>query len=195
MAMELVVVPIGTDDDGNEIVTFAFRPRARRHRGELTWPWTSPSWEWGMHPFGRHPGVSGIQMGAVAIRKALADAGVAWKDIQFAFGGSYEVDNPDAVGRTDGAHRHPVHRRVQRLRHRRERTDAWPRTPSGSASTTSASRSGWTSTCPARSPPTRVQYACPRWYGEIGLFLTTKFFGMKINKYMHDHGIIARDPR
>ena len=38
----------------------------------------------GIHPFGRHPGVSGIQMGAVAIRKALADAGVAWKDIEFA---------------------------------------------------------------------------------------------------------------
>ena len=32
-------------------------------------------------------------------------------------------------------------------------------------------------------------YACPSWYGETGQFLTTKFFGMKINKYMHDHGI------
>ena len=32
-------------------------------------------------------------------------------------------------------------------------------------------------------------YACPSWYGELGHFLTTKFFGMKINKYMHDHGI------
>jgi len=26
MAVELVVVPFRTDDDGNEIVTFAFRP-------------------------------------------------------------------------------------------------------------------------------------------------------------------------
>jgi uncharacterized OB-fold protein len=26
MAMELVVVPFRTDDDGNEVVTFAFRP-------------------------------------------------------------------------------------------------------------------------------------------------------------------------
>ena len=32
-------------------------------------------------------------------------------------------------------------------------------------------------------------YACPSWYGELGQFITTKFFGMKINKYMHDHGI------
>src|SRR5439155_14279832 len=51
----------------------------------------------GLHPFGRFPGVSGIEMGAVAIRRALGDAGVEWRDIQFAFGGSYEVDNPDAV--------------------------------------------------------------------------------------------------
>jgi len=34
-------------------------------------------------------------------------------------------------------------------------------------------------------------YACPSWYGEVGQFLTTKFFGMKINKYMHDHGITS----
>ncbi|MFD0852550.1 thiolase family protein, partial [Actinomadura adrarensis] len=33
------------------------------------------------------------------------------------------------------------------------------------------------------------EYGCPSWYGELGLFLTTKFFGMKINRYMHDHGI------
>ena len=51
----------------------------------------------GMHPFGRFPGVSAIEMGAVAIRRALADAGVEWRQIQFAFAGSYEVDNPDAV--------------------------------------------------------------------------------------------------
>ena len=29
----------------------------------------------------------------------------------------------------------------------------------------------------------------PLWYGEAGLFLTTHFFGMKINRYMHDFGI------
>jgi acetyl-CoA acetyltransferase len=29
----------------------------------------------------------------------------------------------------------------------------------------------------------------PDWYAENGQFLTTKFFGMKINRYMHDYGI------
>src|SRR3974390_3596178 len=51
----------------------------------------------GLHPFGRFPGGSGLEMAAKATRLALADAGLAWKDVQFAFGGSYEVDNPDAV--------------------------------------------------------------------------------------------------
>ena len=51
----------------------------------------------GLHPFGRFGEVTGIEMGAIAIRRALADAGVEWRDIEFAFGGSYEVDNPDAV--------------------------------------------------------------------------------------------------
>ncbi len=29
----------------------------------------------------------------------------------------------------------------------------------------------------------------PAWYGDNGQFVTTKFFGMKINRYLHDHGI------
>ena len=51
----------------------------------------------GLHPFGRFGAKSAIDMGAEAVRAACADAGVAWKDVQFAFGGSFEVDNPDAV--------------------------------------------------------------------------------------------------
>ena len=51
----------------------------------------------GLHPFGRFGDRTGIDMGAIAIRRALADAGVEWRDIQFAFAGSYEIDNPDAV--------------------------------------------------------------------------------------------------
>ena len=39
----------------------------------------------GLHPLGRFPGVTGIEMGAIAIRSALVYVGVEWKDIQFAF--------------------------------------------------------------------------------------------------------------
>src|SRR5204863_4166877 len=34
-------------------------------------------------------------------------------------------------------------------------------------------------------------YACPSWYGEVGQFITTKFFGMNVNKDMHERGISA----
>jgi acetyl-CoA C-acetyltransferase len=34
-------------------------------------------------------------------------------------------------------------------------------------------------------------HACASWYGEPGHFVMTKFFEMKINKYMHDLQISA----
>ena len=37
----------------------------------------------GMHPFGRHEGVSGMEQGAHAVREACKDAGVEWQDVQF----------------------------------------------------------------------------------------------------------------
>ena len=51
----------------------------------------------GLHPFGRFGDKSAIDMGAEAARAALTDGGVSWPQVQFAFGGSFEVDNPDAV--------------------------------------------------------------------------------------------------
>jgi acetyl-CoA acetyltransferase len=29
----------------------------------------------------------------------------------------------------------------------------------------------------------------PQWYGDQGMYLTTHYFGTKIMRYMHDHGI------
>lgn len=55
----------------------------------------------GLHPFGRFDKTA-MEMGADAIQAALTDAGLNWKDIQFGFGGSYEVSNPDAVTRLVG---------------------------------------------------------------------------------------------
>ena len=55
----------------------------------------------GLHPFGRFDKTA-MQMGAEAIQLALTDAGLSWPDIQFGFGGSYEVSNPDSVTRLVG---------------------------------------------------------------------------------------------
>ena len=142
----------------------------------------------GLHPFGRFPGVTGIEMGAIAIRRALADAGVAWRDIQFAFGGSFEVDNPDAVVAFLGLTGIPF-------------TNVYNGCATAASALTQAANTirlgehelglavGLDKHVPGAFKGEADQYACPSWYGELGHFITTKFFGMKINKYMHDYGI------
>ena len=51
----------------------------------------------GIHPFGRHPGVSGLEMAAVAARAALTDAGIGWAEVDFAAGGSDAAGNADTT--------------------------------------------------------------------------------------------------
>lgn len=142
----------------------------------------------GLHPFGRFPGVSAIDMGAIAIRRALADAGAEWREMQFAFGGSYEVDNPDAVVALMGLTGIPF-------------TDVYNGCATAASALSLASQQirfgehdigiavGMDKHLPGAFTADPRLYACPSWYGEVGEFITTKFFGMKINKYMHDHGI------
>jgi acetyl-CoA acetyltransferase len=142
----------------------------------------------GLHPFGRFPGVAAIEMGAIAIRAALADASVEWRDVQFAFGGSYEVDNPDAVVALMGLTGIPF-------------TDVYNGCATAASALTLAANTirlgehdlgiavGMDKHMPGAFSADPRNYACPSWYGELGHFITTKFFGMKINKYMRDHGI------
>src|SRR5918996_6565558 len=51
----------------------------------------------GLHPFGRFEGVSGLDMGAYAVRQALRDAGTEWKDVGTAFGGSWHAGFADSL--------------------------------------------------------------------------------------------------
>src|SRR5262245_56132124 len=144
----------------------------------------------GLHPFGRFPELTGIDMGAIAIRRALADAAVEWKDIEFGFAGSYEIDNPDAVVAFLGLTGIPF-------------TDVYNGCATAASALTLAADTirlgesdlgiavGMDKHLPGAFSADPRLYACPSWYGEQGQFLTTKFFGMKINKYMHDHGISA----
>jgi acetyl-CoA acetyltransferase len=144
----------------------------------------------GMHPFGRFPGVSAIEMGAIAARKALADAGVQWRDIQAGFAGSYTVDNPDAVVALLGITGIPF-------------TDVYNGCATAASVLTLASNSirlgeadltiaiGMDKHLAGAFFADPQNYACPPWYGELGQFLTPKFFGMKINKYCEDFGITS----
>jgi acetyl-CoA C-acetyltransferase len=142
----------------------------------------------GLHPFGRFGEKTAMEMGAEAIDLALSDAGIEWKDVQFAFGGSYELTQPDAVTTLVGLTGIPF-------------TDVF------NACATAASAIEQTSNtirlgrydigiAVGMDKHPRGSFKAdpggtgmPAWYGENGQYVTTKFFGMKINRYMHDHGI------
>src|SRR5688500_10602794 len=51
----------------------------------------------GMHEFGRHDGVTGMEQGVSAVRRALAGAGLKWEDMQVAFGGSNAAGAADTM--------------------------------------------------------------------------------------------------
>ena len=139
-------------------------------------------------PFGRFPGRSALSLGVEAARSAMADAGVAWTDIGFAVGGSYEVDQPDAVVGELGL------TGVQF-------TNVYNGCATSGSALAMASQTirlgdhglglvlGMDKHEGGAFTADPVEYACPSWFGEMGFFLTTKFFGMKINRYMHDFGI------
>ncbi|TDC41289.1 thiolase family protein [Actinomadura sp. KC345] len=142
----------------------------------------------GIHRFGRFPGKPALAMGAEAARDALADAGLSWADMQFAVGGSYEVDQPDAVVAELGL------TGVQF-------TNVYNGCATAGSALALARQTirlgehevglvlGMDKHQPGAFTAEPEEYGCPPWYGEMGLFLTTKFFAMKINRYMHDHGI------
>jgi acetyl-CoA C-acetyltransferase len=142
----------------------------------------------GIHPFGRFPGKSAIEMAAEAVRAACSDASVAWTDVQFAFGGSAEVDNPDAVTGLLGLTGIPF---MDVYNGCATAATALQMTADGirSGKYDLGVAIGMDKHDPGAFTADPIHYGAPTWYGEIGHFLTTKFFGMKINRYMHDHGI------
>lgn len=142
----------------------------------------------GLHPFGRFPGKSAMDMGALAVSAALADAGIGWQQVQAGFIGSLEVANPDAIVSRLGLTGIPLRgvfngcatagtaismaaRAIETGEHDLTIAIGMDKHPRGAF---------------AAHPSVA---GLPSWYGQTGMFLTTHFFGMKINRYMHDHGI------
>lgn len=144
----------------------------------------------GIHPFGRFDKTA-MQMGADAVVCALKDAGLAWKDIQFGFGGSHEVSNPDAITRLVGLTGITFTNVF----------NACATSASAISQTADTIRLGKYDIGIAIGLDKHPRGAftdepatlgLPRWYAENGQFVTTKFFGMKANRYLHDHHISAR---
>lgn len=142
----------------------------------------------GIHPFGRHPEKSGLDQGVHAVREALADTGLPWEAMQFAFGGSAAAGSADAalprLGLTG----------VQFIN-----------IANGCATGGSSLLSGYWAIKSGEfdigvvlgfdKHPRGAFNAdpeasgLPRWYGETGMMLTTQFFAMKIRRYMELYGI------
>ncbi len=142
----------------------------------------------GLHRFGRSEGMTGQQQGAAAVRSALADAGVDWKQMQFAFGGSQDAGNADALVNelgltglqftniwngcaTGGSSLHAAYTAIKSGEYDMGVVVGFDKHPRGAFN------------------PQPKDWGLGDWYGETGMMLTTQFFAMKIQRYMHDYGI------
>ncbi len=142
----------------------------------------------GIHPFGRTEGVSGLEQGTYAARQALEDTGLDWSDMQFAYGGSAAAGAADTMVSklgltglqfinvsngcaTGGSALQSAYMAIQSGMFDIGMAVGFDKHPRG-AFTVNPEGSG-----------------LGKWYGDIGMALTPQFFGMKIQRYMHDYGI------
>ncbi len=144
----------------------------------------------GMHPFGRHDGVSAIEMGVIAANRALADAGVSWTDLDLACAGSLEVLQPDTMAKFMGLTGMPF-------------TNLFNGCATGGTLLLSAGHAilaggGDLAIAVGMDKHPRGAFSVgddlaglglPQWYGETGMAVNPQFFAMKTRRYMHDHGI------
>ncbi|MGV0656383.1 thiolase family protein [Mycolicibacterium thermoresistibile] len=145
----------------------------------------------GIHPFGRFE-ESAQQMALSAIRAALADAGVRWPDIELAAGGSLDGGQADVLVGELGPTGIPFINVINGC-------------ATGAASLITARnmiaagmgelglvvgfdkhpRGAFTA-------PDVTAWGVGHWYGETGMFVNPQFFGMKAQRYLHDHDIPLR---
>jgi acetyl-CoA acetyltransferase len=141
----------------------------------------------GMHAFGRNP-ISGRDQGAVAARRAMEDAGITWTDVEYAFGGSSAAGAADTLVSDLGLTGVPFINVANGCATGGSALiSAYNALKSGAAETVMAI--GFDKHPRGAFDPQPSDYGIGDWYGETGLMLTTQFFGMKIQRYMHEHGI------
>jgi len=141
----------------------------------------------GLHPFGRHGDKSPYEMAADAVELALTDAGVTWNDVQCAFGGSWGVWTDPLTGLVGLSGLPFIHVFSACATGAATIQQAANAIRSGNGDIVVAVGTDKHSRGSFKGDPTTTNV--PAWYRENGQYVTTKFFGMKINKYMHDHGV------
>ena len=142
----------------------------------------------GIHPFGRTDGLSGIDQGVFAVKAALADAGIDWPDIQFAYGASDAAGNPDTMVDRLGL------TGVQFINVRNGCAAGGSALSSAKMAIQSGEFElglavGFDKHPRGAFNALPSEYNLPDWYGEAGFMITTQFFAAKIMRYMHLHGI------
>src|SRR5690349_21844117 len=144
----------------------------------------------GIHEFGRHDGVSGLQMGAIAARRALASSGISWEDVDFAAGGSDAAGNADTsvsiLGLTGVAF---INVKNGCATGGSALTTAHAMLVSGAAEV--ALVVGFDKHPRGAFNPLPEDWGIGSWYGESGLMLTTQVFALKIQRYMAEHDITS----
>ncbi|MBY4382174.1 thiolase family protein [Rhodococcus fascians] len=142
----------------------------------------------GMHAFGRHDGVSGLDMGEYALRAGLADAGLEWSDVDAAVGGSNVSGKPDSLVSRLGLTGIPfttvkngcatggvaLATATDMLTARRAKVVAvvgFDKHPRGAFASDPAA------------------YGLDPWYARTGMMVTTQYFAMKTRRYFHEHGL------
>ena len=141
-----------------------------------------------LHPFGRFDGKTAHDMGLESIHEALKDAGIEWKDVQYACGGSKDGGNADALVSRLG----PVGTMFNNV---------YNGCATGGTSLNSACMailSGMADVALAvgfdKHPRGMFEsnvfnYGLKPWYQEIGLLSTVQYFAMKAQRYMYDYNI------
>jgi acetyl-CoA C-acetyltransferase len=141
----------------------------------------------GLHPFGRHGDKSPYEMAADAVELALTDAGVTWNDVQCAFGGSWGVWTDPLTGLVGLSGLPFIHVFSACATGAATIQQAANAIRAGNGDIVVAVGTDKHARGSFKGDPTTTNV--PTWYRENGQYVTTKFFGMKINKYMHDFGV------
>jgi acetyl-CoA acetyltransferase len=145
----------------------------------------------GIYPFGRHEGISAMQMAESAVRAALADAGLEWSDVDYAVGGSNVSGKPDTLVSALGLTGLPF-------------VTVRNGCATGGVALVTAAHAlssgegniavvvGFDKHTRGAFNPDPSSYGIPDWYGQTGLMVTTQYFAMKARRYLYEHEISDR---
>lgn len=145
----------------------------------------------GITRFGRHDSTPEQVLGAEAVNLALNDAGIGWADVDVAVGGTNGETKPDNLVATMGLTGLPfvtVKNGCATGGVALMTAANMLRTGDGDV----ACVVGYDNHSRGAFAASPTRYGIGDWYGESGMMLTTQYFALKIQRYLHDYGLTPR---